>query len=334
MPRWHSRTASSVLSAPLTWMIVIAAVGTTPVDAQTFPSRPILWVVPFTPGGITDITSRMVSRHVGTDLGQSVVVENRPGAGGALGTEQVARAAPDGHTVLYGTQGTMAANPHLYRSIKYQPLRDFAPVHAMFASPNVIVCNPARPFQTLADMVSFAKSNPGKLSMASAGAGTGTHLAGELMQVVTGARLTHIPYKGSAPALTDLIGGRTDVMFDYAVSAGPHVLAGKLRGLAVTQATRLALLPDVPTTVEAGVEGIETFSWSGIFVPAKTPTAVVARLTRAMEVAMASSEVAAYADKHGSRILTGMMGTAFGKFLESDSGRWADIVRRADLKLE
>jgi len=312
----------------------LASALLTDASAQTYPSKPIVWVVPFPPGGITDITSRMISKHVGMELGQSVIVENRPGAGGAVGTDQVARAAPDGHTVLYGTQGTMAANPHLYRSIRYQPLRDFVPIHGMFASPNVIVSHPSRPFTTLAEMVAFAKAHPGKLSMASAGAGTGTHLAGELMQVVTGAKLTHIPYKGSAAALTDLIGGRTDVMFDYAVSAGPHVLAGKLRGLAVTQPTRLALLPEVPTTVEAGVEGIETFSWSGLFVPAKTPPGVVTRLEKAMAVAMASADAAAYAEKHGSRILTGMTGAAFAKFVESDSGRWADIVRRADLRLE
>jgi tripartite-type tricarboxylate transporter receptor subunit TctC len=326
------RGSVPIIVGVLMGLAIVLAAPQTP--AQAFPSKQIVWVVPFPPGGITDITSRMISKHVGTELGVSVIVDNRPGAGGAVGTDQVARAAPDGHTVLYGTQGTMAANPHLYRSIRYQPLRDFVPVHGMFASPNVIVSNPSRPFQTLAEMVAFAKAHPGKLSLASAGAGTGTHLAGELMQVVTGAKLTHVPYKGSAAALTDLIGGRTDVMFDYAVSAGPHVLAGKLRGLAVTQSTRLALLPDVPTTVEAGVEGIETFSWSGLFVPAKTPPAIVARLEKAMAAAMASAEVAAYAEKHGSRILTGMTSASLAKFLESDSGRWADIVRRADLRLE
>jgi len=303
-------------------------------QAQSYPTKPITWVVPFTPGGITDITSRMIARHVSTDLGQSVVVENRPGAGGAVGTEQVARAAPDGHTVLYGTQGTMAANPHLYRSLRYVPARDFVPVHGMFASPNIIVVPTARPYQTLADLVAYGKATPGRLSMASAGAGTATHLAGELMQVVTGVKMTHVPYKGSAPALTDLIGGRTDVMWDYAVSAGPHVRTGKLRGLAVTLNTRLTLLPDVPTTVEAGVEGIDTFSWSGLFLPAKTPAPIVARLTRAMEIAMTSADAVGYAEKHGSRILTGMAGGTFGKFVESDSERWADIIRRGDLKLD
>lgn len=314
-----------------------AALGTfggVPLHAQTYPTKSITWIVPFTPGGITDITSRMIAKHVSVDLGQSVVVENRPGAGGAVGTELAARSAPDGHTVLYGTQGTMAANPHLYRSLRYEPLRDFVPVHAMFASPNIIVVATSRPYQTLADLIAFAKSNPGRLTMASAGAGTATHLAGELMQVVTGVKMTHVPYKGSAPALTDLIAGRTDVMWDYAVSAGPHVRSGKLRALAVTLNTRLTLLPDVPTAAEAGVEGIETFSWSGLFVPAKTPAAVVARLTRAMEAGMASADAVAYAEKHGSRILTGLGGAGFAQFIDSDSKRWAEIIRRGNLTLD
>lgn len=325
------RTARTALAATL-GIAVTAIFGNA--HAQPYPSRPITWVVPFTPGGITDITSRMIAKHVSADLGQSVVVENRPGAGGAVGTEQVARATPDGHTVLYGTQGTMAANPHLYRTLRYVPARDFAPVHAMFASPNIIVVPTSRPYQTLADLVAYGKANPGGLTMASAGAGTATHLAGELMQVVTGVKMTHVPYKGSAPALTDLIAGRTDIMWDYAVSAGPHVRSGKLRALAVTLNTRLTLLSDVPTTAEAGVQGIDTFSWSGLFVATKTPSEIVARLTRAMEIAMASADAVGYADKHGSKILTGLSGAAFGKFVATDSERWADIIRRGDLKLD
>jgi tripartite-type tricarboxylate transporter receptor subunit TctC len=291
-------------------------------------------VVPFAPGGITDHTSRIIAKYLSGDLGQQVVVENRPGAGGSLGTEQVARAAPDGHTLVYGTQGTMAANPFLYRTLRYQPLRDFVPVHGMFASPNLIVANPSRPFRTLAELVTHGRANPGALTMGSAGAGTATHLAGELMQTVTGTRMTHVPYKGSAPALTDLIGGQTDVMFDYAVSAGPHVKSGRLRGLAVTAGVRLAMLPDVPTAVEAGVEGIDTSSWSGVFAPAKTPPEIVARLVRAMESAMASAEAVKYAEQHGSRILTGLTAAKFGAFVETDTARWRDVIRRADVKLD
>ena len=302
--------------------------------AQTYPTRPVTWVVPFAPGGITDHTSRIIAKYLTGELGQQVVVENRPGAGGSLGTEQVARAAPDGHTLIYGTQGTMAANPFLYRSLRYQPLRDFVPVHAMFASPNLIVANASRPFRTLAELVAHGRANPGTLTMASAGPGTATHLAGELMQAVTGIRMTHVPYKGSAPALTDLIGGQTDVMFDYAVSAGPHVKSGRLRGLAVTAGVRLAMLPDVPTTVEAGIEGIDTSSWSGVFAPVKTPPEIVARLIRAMESAMASAEAVKYAEQHGSRILTGITGPKFGAFVEADTARWRDVIRRADVKLD
>lgn len=302
--------------------------------AQSYPSRTISWIVPFTPGGITDITSRLVAKNLTVDLGQQVIVENKPGAGGSVGTEQVARGLPDGHTILYGTLGTMAANPILYKSVRYQPLRDFTPVHGMFSSPNVIVTNPSRPYTTLTAFVDFARANPGKLSMASAGPGTGTHLAGELMQLTTGVKMVHVPYKGSAPALTDLIGGQTDVMFDYAVSSGPHVKAGKLRGLAVAGSNRLALLPDVPTTVEAGVQGIESSSWSGVFVSSKTPANVVTRLTRSMELAMASADVTKYAEQHGSRILTGLHGAKFSAFVEAEMGRWGEVVRRAEVRLD
>ena len=302
--------------------------------AQTYPSRPVAWVVPFAPGGITDHTSRMIARHLTADLGQQVVIENRPGAGGSLGTEQVARAAPDGQTLIYGTQGTMAANTFLYKALRYHPLRDFAPVHAMFASPNVIVANPARAFRTLGELVEFARANPGVLTMASAGAGTGTHLSGELMQAVAGIRMTHVPYKGSAPALTDLIGGQVDVMFDYAISAGAHVQAGKLRGLAVTGATRLAMLPSVPTSAEAGVPGIESSSWSGLFAPVKTPADTLARLTRAMETAMAAADVVRYAEQYGSRVLAGLTGAKFAQFVEFETARWGDVIRRADVRLD
>ncbi len=304
------------------------------VGAQPFPSRPITWVVPFAPGGITDITSRIVAKHLTADLGQLFVIENRPGAGGAVGSEQVARAQPDGHTVLYGTLGTMAANPFLYKALRYQPLKDFVPIHGMFLSPNVIVTNPSRPYITLTALLDFARANPGKLSMASAGPGTGTHLAGELLQVHLGLKMTHIPYKGSVPALTDLIGGQVDVMFDYAVSAGPHIKTGKLRGLAVAGTNRLALLPDVPTTSEAGVQGAESSSWSGLFAPAKTPTAIVSRLTRAMELAMASAEPTKYAEQHGSRVLYGMTSAKLSAFVEAETVRWGEVIRRADLKLE
>lgn len=303
-------------------------------NAQPFPSRTISWIVPFTPGGITDITSRIVAKGLTADLGQQVIIENKPGAGGSVGTEQVARGLPDGHTLLYGTLGTMAANPVLYKSVRYQPMRDFTPVHGMFSSPNVIVTNPSRQYTTLTAFVDFARANPGKLSMASAGPGTGTHLAGELMQLTTGVKMVHVPYKGSAPALTDLMGGQTDVMFDYAVSSGPHVKTGKLRGLAVAGTSRLALLPDVPTSVEAGVQGIESSSWSGVFVSSKTPANIVARLTRSMELSMASADVTKYAEQHGSRILTGLHGAKFSAFVEAEIARWGEVIRKADVKLD
>jgi tripartite-type tricarboxylate transporter receptor subunit TctC len=323
------------LLCPIAAAFGVATVLAAPcATAQSYPLRTITWIVPFAPGGITDITSRLVAKNLSVDLGQQVIIENKPGAGGSVGTEQVARGLPDGHTLLYGTLGTMAANPILYKSVRYQPMRDFTPVHGMFSSPNVIVANPSRSYTTLTAFIDFARANPGKLSMASAGPGTGTHLAGELMQLTTGVKMVHVPYKGSAPALTDLIGGQTDVMFDYAVSSGPHVKAGKLRGLAVAGPSRLALLPDVPTTVEAGVQGIESSSWSGVFVASKTPANIVTRLTRSMELAMASADVTKYSEQHGSRILAGLHGAKFSAFVEAEMGRWGEVVRRADIRLD
>lgn len=301
--------------------------------SQAFPSRPILWTVPFAPGGITDHTSRLLARHLTVDLGQQVIVDNRPGAGGLIGTEQVARATPDGHRVIYGTQGTIAASASLYKKLRYDPLRDFVPIHAMFASPNIIVTHPDRPYRNLADLVARAKASPGKLLMASAGPGTATHLAGEYMQAVTNIRLTHVPYKGSSPALVDLAGGQVDVMFDYSISSGPLLRAGKLRALGVTSRERMPMFPDVPTVIESGID-FETFSWAGMFAPAKTPPDVVARLVKAMAYALASDDAAKYAAQNGSRVLTGMNGPKFIAFIKEEVHRWATVVNRAGLQLD
>ncbi len=251
------------------------ALNSTAVQAQAYPAKPITWVVPFTPGGVTDTTSRAISRKMGEVLGQSFVVENRPGVGGSLATEQVALAAPDGYTVLYATSGTMAANLALYKNLKYQPLRDFIPVHGMFMSPTVLVVEASRPYKTMTELINYARANPSVINYGSAGPGTGTHLTSEMVQTKTGTKMTHVPYKGSTPALQDLLGGRLDLMYDYTVLLLPHIKAGKLRALAVMGSKRLPALPDVPTIAEAGFPGLESSSWSGIVVPAGTPQPVV-----------------------------------------------------------
>jgi len=311
----------------LSWAAAAWVLTATPVRAQTYPTRPITWVVPFTPGGVTDTTSRAVSRKMGELLGQAFVVENRPGVGGSLATEQVAHAPADGYTVLYATSGTMAANLALYKNLKYEPLRDFIPVHGMFLSPTLLVVEASRPYKTVTELVAFARQNPGVLNYGSAGPGTGTHLTSELMQSQTGIKMTHVPYKGSSPALQDLLGGRLDLMFDYTVTLLPHIKAGTLRALAVMGTKRLPALPDVPTIAEAGFAGAESSSWSGIVVPAGTPPEVVRKLSQAMQAALADKALVAPFEEIGSQPLLDYDEKKFKTFIADEMRKWAEVVR-------
>jgi tripartite-type tricarboxylate transporter receptor subunit TctC len=301
-------------------------------QAQAWPAKSITWVVPFTPGGITDSTARTVARKMSEDLGQQIVIDNRGGAGGMVGTEYVAKSPPDGYTILYGTQGTMAANLSLYKNVRYG-VKDFIPVHPMMETGNVIVVNASRPYKTLEELVDFAKKNPGKLNMGSPGAGTASHLTGELFQTVADVKFTHVPYKGSAPALADLLAGQIDIIFDYPVSSLPHIKTGKLRPLFVNGSKRISQLPDVRTAAEAGYPAATSSAWSGIFVPAKTPPEVVARLAKAAAVSMSTPEMAKYAEDNGSTIMN-LPGPAFGEFITSEGKRWAEVIRKSGASAE
>ena len=300
-----------------------------------YPERPITWVVPYTPGGVTDHTSRMLGKLMSDQLKQAIVIDNRPGAGGQLGTEAVSRAAPDGYTMIYGTQGTLATSPALYPStVKYKPMEDFVAVHGMLESPTIMVTGANSRFKTIDELVAYAKENPGKVNMGSAGIGTGSHLAGELFQTAAGVDFTHVPYKGSGPALTDLRGGQIDVLFDYMVSSNPYFEAGTIRALAVTGPNSLKALPGVPTMKEAGFPDASTTSWAGIFVPAGTPADAIDKLAKAMAKALESDEVKKYADQFGSSPMTGLSKEDFSRFVESEMVRWKDVVKRANVQLE
>jgi tripartite-type tricarboxylate transporter receptor subunit TctC len=301
--------------------------------AQVYPSKPIRLVVPFPAGGTTDILARAVAQRLTDDWGQPVVVDNRPGAGGNIGTELVAKAAPDGYTLEMGTVGTHAINASIYSKLPYDPVRDFAPVILVAGVPNVLVVNPAVPATSVQELIAYAKANPGKLNFASPGNGTSGHLCGELFKAMAGVQMTHVPYKGSAPALQDLIGGQVQLMFDNLPSALPQIKAGKLRALAVTSTARAPALPDAPTVAEAGVPGYAAASWFGIFAPAGTPPTVIAKLNIAIGTWLASPDA-----KEKMLALGADPGSGspedFARHVVAESAKWAMVVRDSGAKVD
>lgn len=303
------------------------------VRAQSWPAKPITWVIPFPPGGITDTSARAIGKRLAELLGQQVLIDNRPGAGGSVGTEQVARAPADGHTWLYGTQGTMAANLALYKNLKYDPLKDFTHVHAMFISPTILVVESQRPWKSVADLVRDAKARPGQLNYGSAGAGTGTHLTAELFQTESSTKLTHVPYKGTSPALQDMLGGRLDLMFDYVTPLLPHIQAGKLRPLAVMHNDRLDLMPELPTIVQAGYPNAVSAAWSSIVVPVGTPPEVVKRIGDAVATVMREKDVIAPFTTSGSKPLLDVRDKGLADFVAAEQTKWAEVVRRSGATL-
>ncbi|MDU7523606.1 MAG: tripartite tricarboxylate transporter substrate binding protein [Roseomonas mucosa] len=312
----------------------LAGLGTTGRRAASqgaggYPNRSVTWIVPFTPAGITDINSRLFARKLGARLGQTVIIDNRPGAGGTLGTEAGARAAPDGYTLMYGTQGTLCTAPALFRRLPYDPVRSFIPIQGLFETPSVVIVHPTRPYRTVAELIAYARANPGRVNYATSGVGTGTHLATVLFQTVAGIEMTHVPYPGSGPAITDLIAGVTDIMFDYAVATRDHIETGRLRPLVVTAKERIPALPEVPTMVEAGLPGAVSAAWSGILLPAGSPMEAVERLTTEAAATMQDPEIRRTAEMNGSRPMAELSRGRFAAFIEAEIPRWADIVRRS-----
>jgi tripartite-type tricarboxylate transporter receptor subunit TctC len=290
--------------------------------------------VPFPPGGITDNTSRLLAQKLGDKLGQQVVVDNRPGAGGSIGVDYAVRQPADGYTLIYGTQGTHAANLALYKNVRYDPVKDFTAVHGMSESPLILVINPSKPFKTVPELVAYARQNPGKLNFGSAGAGTATHLTAELFQSTAGVKMTHVPYKGSSPALTDLIAGNLDLAFDYAAVVLPFVQSGKLKALAVTGKSRLSSAPDLPTVGELGYPGAQSSAWGAMFVSSKTPAPIVKRLADAMAEVIVNPEVLAATEKFGSVPMRGMRGEKLDAFVKSEMTRWREVVQNSGARLE
>jgi tripartite-type tricarboxylate transporter receptor subunit TctC len=302
--------------------------------AQAWPTRPITIVVPFVPGGLPDGNARFLAQRLAERLGQPVVVENRPGAGGNIGTEAVARARPDGYTALIGTMGTHGSNPALYRNLPYDVLKDFTPIHALFADNNIAVVGANSRFRSLADVAGFARANPGKLNFGSGGIGTGVHLAGALFQKVAGIDIIHVPYRGTPAALSDVVAGRLDLIFDYAVTSGPLIADGRLRPLAVNGKQRLSLLPDTPTVAEAGFAEAELDVWSGLFLPAGVPPDISAALATATAEILAQPEAIRWAARTDSGRMLGLSEERFRRFIEAELVRWRDIVAFAGARLD
>ncbi len=297
-------------------------------QAQAFPTKAITIIVPFSAGGTTDILARVLGQFISKDLGQPVIIDNRAGAGGNIGTQLVARAAPDGHTILMGTVGTHAINQSLYPKLAFDPIKDFAPLTRVALVPNLLVANPAQPFKTVKELMAYAKANPGKVTFGSSGSGTSIHLSGELFKQMAGVDIQHVAYKGSAPAVNDLLGNHIAIMFDNMPSAIGHVKAGKLRPLAVTTAQRSPALPDVPTIAEAGVPGYEATSWFGLLAPARTPAPVVAKLNASILKALADPDVKKKLLEQGAEP-AGETPAQFAAFIASETVKWGKIVKQS-----
>ena len=303
-----------------------------------WPNKPVRIVVPFAPGGTTDILARAVAPELSRVFGQQFVVENKAGAGGNLGAEAVAKSAPDGYTLLMGTVGTHGINRALYPKLAYDPIKDFAPVTLVASVPNVMVVNAelakANNINTVQDFIKLAKSRPGKLNMASSGNGTSIHLAGELFKSQTGLFMTHIPYRGSGPALMDLAGGQMDVMFDNLPSAMQLIKSGKLKALAVTSAQRSAALPDVPTVEEAaGLKGFEATSWFGLLAPAGTSPEIVSRIQQEVARALNTPAIKEKMLAQGA-LPSGNSPADFARLIESEHVKWAQVVKMSGARVD
>ncbi len=311
------------------FLVVFLAAAAAP--AQTWPSKPVRYVVPFPPAGATDILARIIAEKLSGPLGQSVVVENRPGAAGNVGTEFVAKSAPDGYTILQLTVA-QSISATLYEKLNYGLEKDLIPVAMIALVPNVMIVNPSVPAKSVAEFIALAKSRPGRINFASSGSGTSIHMSAEMFKMLTGVNIVHIPYKGSGPALADLMGGQVDVMFDNLTSSIGLIRSGKLRALAVTTSTRYQELPDVPTVQET-VPGYEATAWFGIVAPAGTPREVVMRINGEVNRALAHADVKEKLAQQGA-LARSWTPEEFGSFIHNEVVKWAKVVKASGAKVE
>ena len=331
----HSHATRRFALGSIASAVVLGAglLGGTSALAQAYPTKPVTIIVPFAAGGTTDILARIIGQALTAELGQSVVVDNRAGAGGNIGGQAAAKATPDGHTLFIGTVGTHAINASLYKKMPFDPVKDFAPLTRVANVPNLLVANPAQPYKSVKDLIAYAKANPGKVNFGSSGNGSSIHLSGELFKSLAKVDMQHVPYKGSAPAVTDLLGNQIGIMFDNMPSAIQHVRSGKLVPLAVTTAKRSPELPNVPTIAEAGVPGYEATSWFGMFAPAGTPAPVLAKLNAAIVKVLAQPDVKKKINEQGAEVYSETP-EQFAAFIQAESVKWGKVVKESGASLD
>jgi tripartite-type tricarboxylate transporter receptor subunit TctC len=317
------RLAAALLSAALAPVIALAQTPEWPA------AKPIVYVVPFTPGGSTDIVGRTLAQKLGESLKQSVVVDNKPGQAGGIGAAYVARAAPDGYTLFGGTISTHAINASLYKKLTYDPMKDFEPVSLVARLPNVLIVNSQLGVNSVAELVALLKKDESKRTFASSGAGTSTHLAGEMFADLIGVKLTHVPYKGTPPALTDVAAGQVPFMFDQVTAALPLVKSGKLKLLAVTTGKRIALVPELPTMIESGIPGFEMSSWQAVYAPKGTPRPIVQRLNAEIVKALKQPDVQAKLSDQLAMEIVGSTPEELRDFMAKEIPRWAELVKKS-----
>lgn len=313
---------------------LVASTGSSTGSGQAYPNRPVRFICPYVPGGAGDIFSRTIAQKLTEALGHSVVVDNRPGANGGIGTELVAKAAPDGHTLLMGNSGPLAVNPVLYKKVPYDPVKDFAPITQGTSYMYVLVVPAALPVTNLSEFTALLKAKPGQMTYGSTGIGGGNHLSGELFNLITGTQSVHVPYTGSAAALAALLGGQLNYMFDTVITSVPHLRAGRLRGIGVTAMRRASALPEVPTLDELGLKGFELTQWQAVVAPAGTPKPVVDQLYREVAKALRMPDVVERLATQGGNELIGNTPEEFAQVIRNDLAKYAKLVKSAKIQVQ